>query len=371
MAELGRGIVTVTSAIIVRFPDGEADNPVVWQVAEGVWQDAGLLDDAKVDTEEAVIMAVTSPVVTRCIWSLFPDLEPKQAEGVARLRASEESLGPVHSAARHLGEENVVTATIATAAMEKGLARLMLAGINPDIVIPAALAISPSEQIVAAEFDGIAMLRGPNLVSPDEPLFRKLLVGQDEVESLGSETVRAMLLEACEAPLLNLREGAFAKRERRVLATDSQREWIKRLLAGLAVASLLLALVTLGKYWVATDAENERALAAAQKIDPSIIDVMQAEAQVDRALQQRGLASGRFMPLSAGLWRTVQASPNVSVRELRYGADGILNVVLAAPDSNSVNRALVAIQQDGYRITATPRQDASGATLVDMTMRMP
>ena len=61
----------------------------------------------------------------------------------------------------------------------------------------------------------------------------------------------------------------------------------------------------------------------------------------------------------------------MSVRELRYGADGILNVVLAAPDANAVNRALIAIQQDGYRITATPRQDASGATLVDMTMRMP
>ncbi|HEV7233851.1 MAG TPA: hypothetical protein VGN36_06360, partial [Sphingorhabdus sp.] len=62
---------------------------------------------------------------------------------------------------------------------------------------------------------------------------------------------------------------------------------------------------------------------------------------------------------------------NVSVRELRFGADGILTVVLAAPDANSVNRALIAIQQDGYRVTATPRQDTSGATLVDMTMRMP
>lgn len=363
--------MTLASAIIVRFPDKEADNPVVWQVTDGVWHDAGLLDDAKVDTEGAVIMAVASPVATRCIWSAFPDLEPKQAEGVARLRASEESLGPVHSAARHLGDDAVVTATIATAEMENGLSQLMLAGINPDIVIPFALAVSPPEQVAAAEYDGMALLRGPNVAAPDEPVFRNLLVGQNEIELLGSDAVRAMLLEACDAPLLNLREGPFAKRERRALATDSQREWIKRLVAGLAVASLLLALVTLGKYWIATDTENDRALAAAQKIDPSIIDVEQAEVQVNRALQQRGLAAGRFVPLSAGLWRTVKASPNVSVRELRYGADGILTVVLAAPDANSVNRALVAIQQDGYRITATPRQDASGATLVDMTMRMP
>ena len=84
-----------------------------------------------------------------------------------------------------------------------------------------------------------------------------------------------------------------------------------------------------------------------------------------------GIAKGRFAPLSAGLWRSVKASPNVTVRELRYGADGIMTVVLAAPDTPSIQTALTAIQQDGYKITATPRIDSSGATLVDLTMRMP
>ena len=247
----------------------------------------------------------------------------------------------------------------------------MLAGLNPDIVIPAALAIAPSEQVAAAEFDGIELLRGLAVAAPDEPVFREMLIGQNEVQSLDTIIVREMLLSACEAPLLNLREGIFAKRERTVLVTLDQRKWIERLAIALVATSLLLATVTLAKYWMATDAENDRALAAAQKIDPAITDIAQAETQVDRALQQRGIASGRFMPLSAALWRSVKASPNVTVRELRYGADGILTIVLAAPNADSVNKALVTIQQDGYRITATPRQDASGATLVDMTMRMP
>ena len=363
--------MTVSAAIIVRFPDGENDNPVVLHVTDGVWHDAGLLAEAKFDLGEAVVMAVVSPVAARCNWSSLPDLEPLQAEGVARLRAAEQSLGPVHSAARHLGDGSLVTATIATEAMERGLSRLTLAGLNPDIVIPAALAILPSEQVVAAEFDGIELLRGPTVAAPDEPVFREMLIGQKEIQALDTETVRTMLLDACETPLLNLREGPFAKRERTALATPDQRKWIERLFIALIATSLLLATVTLAKYWMATDAENDRALAAAQKIDPAITDIEQAETQLDRALQQRGLASGRFMPLSAALWRSVKASPNVTVRELRYGADGILTIVLAAPDSNSVNKALVTIQQDGYRITATPRQDTSGATLVDMTMRMP
>lgn len=363
--------MTVAAAVIVRFPDGENDNPVVWQVTDGVWHDAGLLTDAKFDLDEAVVMAVVSPVAARCHWSALPDLEPRQAEGVARLRAAEQSLGPVHSAARHLGDDSVVTATIATEAMERGLARLMLAGLNPDIVIPAALAIAPSEHVVAAEFDGIELLRGPTVAAPDEPVFRDLLIGQNQVQSLDTIIVREMLLRACEAPVLNLREGVFAKRERTVLASPEQRKWIARLFVALVTASLLLAIVTLAKYWMATDAENDRALAAAQKIDPAITDIAQAETQLDRALQQRGISSGRFMPLTAALWRSVKVSPNVTVRELRYGADGILTIVLAAPTADSVNKALVTIQQDGYRITATPRQDTSGATLVDMTMRMP
>jgi general secretion pathway protein L len=363
--------MAATWAIITRFPDSQADNPVVWQVIDGVWNDAGLLSDAMLDGSDEVIMAVASPVATRCLWSELPDLEPKQAEGVARLRAADQSLGSVHSAARHLGDASVVTATIATDAMEHGLKRLIQAGLDPDIVIPAALAISPGDQIVRAEFDSMAWLRGPSIATPDEPVFRDLLIGQGAIKPLGSDTVRAMLLGACDTALVNLRQGAYAKRQQHRLATDHQRAWIKRLFAGLVGATALLILITLGKQWIATAAENDRALAAAQKIDAKITDVEQAEAQVDRALQQKGVAVGRFVPLSAGLWRALQASPNVSLRELRYGADGILTAVLAAPDANSANRALLAIQQDGYRITATPRQDTSGATLVDLTMRMP
>jgi general secretion pathway protein L len=133
----------------------------------------------------------------------------------------------------------------------------------------------------------------------------------------------------------------------------------------------MLTILTLAKYWSATNYENERALAAAQKIDPAIQDIDQAESALANALNQRGLVQGNFAPLSAALWRSVKASPNVSVRELRFTPDGILSVVVAAPTADNINRTLLAIQQDGFRVTATPRQDASGSTLVDVTVRMP
>lgn len=358
--------------IVTRFPAHEFDNPNVWRVVDGEWLDQGELSDFIAVGDEATVMAVIAPADARCIWTSLPDLEHKQAEGVARIRAAEHSLGNIHSAARHIGDDAVVTATIAPAVIEQGLSRLILRGVNPDIVIPMGLVVKPNpDHVLRAEFDGTSVLRAAEFAFPDEAVFRDLLVGNLDVEEVHTDTMRAMLVAASVHPLLNLREGQFAKRVRTEWLTTAQRKWIVRLLGGLVAASLLLGLVTWAKYKSASTAEDDRALAAAQKIDSSIQDIAQAESALDRALVQKGMAKGRFAPLSAGLWRSVQSSPNVTVRELRYSADGILTVVLAAPDSNSINTALIKIQQDGFRVTATPRQDTSGATLVDLTMRMP
>ena len=358
--------------IVTRFPRNDADDPAVWRVVDGEWHGGAPLSEFIAIDGDATVMAVVAPGDVRCIWTSLPDLEPKQAEGVARIRAAEHSLGPIHAVARHVADDLVVMATIAPETMEHGLSRLMLRGLNPDIVIPLGLAVEAhTGHVVRAEFDAQAVLRGQRFAGPDEAVFRDLLVGDLPVEEIGVDEVCAMLLSASQHPALNLREGVFAKRERILWATAEQRKWIIRLASVLVAATILLGIVTLAKYWSATAAENDRALAAVQKIDPSIQDIVQVEAGLDRALRQKGLAKGRFAPLSAGLWRAVQAAPNVSARELRYGNDGILTVVLAAPDAGSINKALIAIQQDGYRVTATPRQDSSGATLVDLTMRMP
>jgi general secretion pathway protein L len=360
------------TTVITRFPVAATDDPLVYRVADGQWQNGVVLSDFIPDAADETVMAIVSPADVRCVWSVLPGLEPRQAEGVAKLRIGEQSLGLVHSAARHIVDDVVVSATIAPAVMQDGLNRLALRGLNPDIVIPFGLAVDHApDHIIKAEFDGMNVLRGERFAIPDEAVFRDLLVGDAKVEGLPADQTRDMLLAASDHPLLNLRNGLFVKRERKVLATAEQRKWIIRLTAALVAATVLLGVVTLAKYWSATNTENERALAAAQKIDPSIQDIEQAESQLGRALQQKGLAQGRFAPLTAGLWRAVQASPNVSARELRFGNDGLLTVVLAAPNADSINKALLAIQQDGYRITATPRQDSSGATLVDLTMRMP
>ena len=358
--------------LLTRFPTGVDDDPVVYRVSEGVWQEAGLLSGFVPSVNGVTVMAVVAPQDVRCTWFTFPELEARQAISVAKLRASEQSLGLVHCSAGIDFDGSLATSTIAPAVMQNGLDRLTARGLDPDIVTPLALVLDTgSDGWFKAEMDGVAVLRGSGVAIPDEPGLRVMFSGLDQAVDIDASALRSMLLSASASPVLNMREGMFAKRERTVWATEAQRIWIRRILTSILAVTLIITFVTLAKYWSATKAENETALAAAQKIDPSIQDVHQAESALVSALNRKGIIQGNFAPLSAALWRSVKAAPNVSVRELRFTSDGILSVVLVAPTSDNINRTLLILQQDGFRITATPRQDASGSTLVDMTVRMP
>lgn len=359
------------SFLIIRFPESDLDFPEIWRVADGRWILCGALGQFQPDVDDNKVIAIVAPALAICSWISLPDLEPRQAEGVAKLRVSNHVLGPVHVVARHCDTE-IVCAAISPDVMTCGINQLAKYGLDPDIITPFGLAIAgTAEHVVRAEFDGMAVLRGTGFAAPDETIFRDLIAADKAVVDIDAESMRAMLLDMCQAPLVNLRAGSFVRKVRTVWATEMQRAWIVRLTVALLVATILLSIVTLTKYWSATAAEDDRALIAARKIDPSIEDIAQAEMQLDRKLQQKGFAKGRFGALSAGLWHAVQSAPNVKAREMRYGKDGILVAVLAAPDANSLNKVLIAIQQDGFRVTATPRQDSSGSTLVDLTMRMP
>jgi general secretion pathway protein L len=360
------------TVVILRFPSSDVDDPALFRVTDGVWQHARLLSEFMPSADDETVMALVPHADVRCSWFSLQGLEVRQAEGVAKLRAAEQSLGMVHSsAAQYVGDE-YVTATIAPEVMQYGLDRLAARGVNPDIVLPFGLAIDPpADVVVTAEFEGLNVLRGVQFAMPDEPIFRSIFAGETAVDILDADALRTMLWKASQQPLLNFREGIFAKKVRPIWATAEQLKWIKHLCIAVVVISALTMLVTLGKYWSATSNENSIALAAAQKVDPAITDIDQAEAQLAAAMRKKGILQGHFSPLSAALWRSVKASPNVSVRDMRFGQDGVLSVVLAAPSSDNINQTLIAIQQDGFPITATPRTDATGATLVDLTMRMP
>ena len=94
------------TVVILRFPSSDVDDPGLFRVADGVWQHAGSLSEFMPSADDETVMAVVSPADVRCSWFSLPGLEPRQAAGVAKLRAAEQSLGLVHtSAAQYVGDD--------------------------------------------------------------------------------------------------------------------------------------------------------------------------------------------------------------------------------------------------------------------------
>ncbi len=217
--------------VVTFLPSLDHRDPLVWRLADSAWSQACPLSEFAPDEGDDRIVALVQAEAARCIWFSLPDLEPRQAEGVAKVRAFEQSLGAVHAVARHIDAGDVVTATIDSNVLETGLGILQARGLNPDLVIPFGLIVpSDPQHVVRAELGDSTVLRGTRFAVPDEPVFRDMLVGDTPIADMDQAALYQALAHASVNPVLNLREGLFAKREPRMIATPAQRAWILRLL---------------------------------------------------------------------------------------------------------------------------------------------
>lgn len=354
--------------LIAAIPEGEGA-PVLYWLAEN-----GLLAayDISDGLPEGPIMALMPVAKTVLRWSEIGELTPKQAEAAERLRAASSVIGGSEFAhiASSSDEARVLVAHVAATEMVGLLDRLARDGVDPDIVLPAALALpEPVEGFVAAVVGGELVLRGTDIALPDEPTLRAALIGDAPVETIDAATVEALLLAQLDNPALNLRQGRFAKKRKD--AWGSARQWrlAAYLLAAALVASLLIGLISWFKYDRAIADADAKALAAAQKALPSIASVEAAEPALNAELARRGVAIQRFTATAAALYASVQSVPGVTIRDIRQGRDGLLVATIAAAQIDPVNKALIDLQARGYKITATPRQDASGLAMAEISVR--
>src|SRR4029453_19330498 len=98
------------------------------------------------------------------------------------------------------------------------------------------------------------------------------------------------------------------------------------------------------------------AVATAALGKPVTIDTAESE------LAQRagGNALGGLLPPLTAAYQALQPEQSVSLTTLSYAPDGTLSVTFAAPSPNEVNRVLLTLQRNGYRVTAVPRQSPDG-----------
>lgn len=357
-------------AHIVLFPDHQAKALQIWSLTE----DGLISAEPPFDDGEALpIIALVAPEHVVVRWHEYDGLASRQAEAAARLDAASAS---INAAALHVAAQEhdgaVVSGSMDSTLFARGLDRLKVDGIDPDHVWPLGLVLpDDADRICRADLGGAIALRSGSYIFPDEPALTALLCGKQQVREISQAELVGYLRAAISEPPLDLRSGLFAKKRARVGLDRNKLKLAAAIVAFGLLCSLLLALMTWFKVDRAIAREDEMALFAARKIVPGINSAAEAPVKIEQMLGQRGGGRRAFTIPASALWRSLQQAEGASLRDLRFGSDKLLSATVTAATVDPVNRLLLDLQRQGYKVTATPRQEANGITAVAITVRAP
>ncbi len=357
-------------AHIVLLPDGQHEALQTWWLTEdGLMPSETLADDAA----SLPVIALVAPEHIVVRWHGYEGLAPKQAEAAARLEAASASIDAagLHIAALERND-GVVSGSIDGQFFARGLDKLKAEALDPHHVWPMGLLLpADAEHILRGRLGDAFALRLGQHIFPEDPAFAALIAGDKPVRDVSDPEFAGYLREALSEPPLDLRSGQFAKKSPRAGLDQGKLKLAAYIVAAGLLFSLLLALVTWFKVDRAIAREDDAALAAAQKIAPGINSAAEAPVKLEQLLGSRGGGQRAFTIPASALWRSLQQVEGASLRDLRFGQDKVLTATVTAATVDPVNRLLLDLQRQGYKVTATPRQEANGITAVAITVRAP
>lgn len=360
--------------ILPEVPDPEQLESSWWLIADGRILDSGTGSDwaalaGNDDPEGRRYIALAPAASVRIEITEGPQsASERQAASAARLAAVEMSLGepPALHAVSTLSGDKVITAIVDNGVMLAWLDWARGAGVDPHHVVPVGSLLPPSQDWTMATIGSERVIGRGGTVLAFEPELATHIVGDREPTLLAQEEVEAGIVAAASKPPLDLRAGRMARRRRIVI----DRERIRRLalLASMIpLLALISVLVAILKMNAASDRLDQQSLEVAERALGRPVALETAESELSQRLGG-GTYGGVMTPLT-GLYSALQSEQSVSSTELSYRPDGTLAATLAAPTLDAINRVLVAVQRDGYRVTAVPRQAPDGRSMVDVTVR--
>lgn len=364
----------MAEAIVFALPERPESAPVEtdwWLVSDGRVIDSGCGGEwvaiaAASSQRKCVALAPAASV--RVEYADRPEgLSERQSASAARLAAVDTSLGEadrLHSVSAPSGER-VITAVVDKRLMLAWIEWARAAGADPHHVVPVGSLLPPDDQWTEAQFGSQRVLGRSGIVFPFEPALAEQIAGTEHPRELERGEVDATIARAAEHPPIDLRTGKLARRRRIVVDRSRIRE-LALVAAAIPLLALLSVLIGIVKLEAATDRLNENSLAIAERALGRPVTLESAESELSQRVGGGG--GGAMAPLT-GLYSALQSEAAVSATELSYRSDGTLSATLAAPAVSSINRVLISVQRDGYRITAVPRQAPDGRAMVDVTVR--
>lgn len=348
------------------------------------WRWLRLADDAVADRGEGLpaidpdadrVTAVAPPDAVALHWAELPDRSAAQSVAAARILASEASAGGIAGLHVAVGREGDLVerpiGVVDSGRMVEWLTSLASVGIDPVAIVPAPMLLPrPDEGYVRADLGNGGAVRGVTSGFADEDRLTELVTGGLVPDTIGRETLEAAIVAAVSAPALDLRQGAFARRQNRAV------DWrlIRRLavLGGMILAvTLLIDLVRIAKYSVGAATLEARANAVARTGLPRGA----AEGDSDRLLAERlsrlrgpGLGFSRTAAIVFAAVRKIDGS---EVTRVDFDANGDLRVGLATDGEAQANAVKRAIEDAGLTVDSSAFQ-ANGTRLSgELTVHAP
>jgi general secretion pathway protein L len=308
-------------------------------------------------------------------WLDLPaGLAPAQAAAAARLAAvdySAQPLADMHVAVGRSGDGGAprCVALASAAAMTGWLEGCRTAGFDPDLILPETLLLAPPEEgFTRFDRGSVSLYRGAFDAFAVEPeLAAPLLLGQ-AVRDLDGEAFEAGLAAALDRPLVNLRQGAFARR----------RDWsldraLVRRLALLAAAILLVSLaiqaVSILRYTFAADSLEREARQVASAALPRSPGVTDASSELGRRLI--GLRGGGlgFAATAAPVFAAIRDTANAELASLAFTPDGTLRANVQADTPATVAALAARIEAAGFAVESGPLRGAGGRQAAELIVR--
>lgn len=355
------------------FPDEgcrwlQLDGDVV--VARGT-DPAAIARDGPAPVTVTAIVSATDVVIH---WVELPALAPAQALAAAQLLAADVCAGPM--AATHValgavdGDGMRPLALVDKAVMRGWHDALAVAGLVADAVVPLPLLLpdAEAESPVMFESAGIAHVRGHRLAfSAELSLAAVMLAGRDAVR-IDTAQCETALARALAVPLLDLRQGEFA----RLAPTPLDHRQLRRIgVTALGIAALWIGTqaTTLLRDGLAADRIEQQAADAARAVLPRGTAIDAPRAQVVARADRLGAGGQGFTALAVPLLTVMRDRAAVVLQSLRYVPDTGLVAVVVTPAPED-RQALAAGPGNGDRVISVgvPRNDA-GTTVVDVTVR--
>jgi general secretion pathway protein L len=171
-------------------------------------------------------------------------------------------------------------------------------------------------------------------------------------------------------PVVNLRQGAFAKRRR------WQIEWaLVRRLAFLTLAviavTLAIQVAAIFRYTLEADTlemeANRVAATALQRTGP----VSDGPRQLEQRLSDlRGGGPG-YAALATGVFDAVRGTPDVEITALEFDPTGALRATVQAASPAAIASLQQRIEASGFTVVANEARSGGGRPTIDLIVRAP